>query len=219
MEYQVERDAMVREQLAAREITDRAVLKAMAAVPRHRFIPQAIVDQAYADSALPIGEGQTISQPFIVAFMAQALELTGVERVLEIGTGSGYAAAVLSLLAAEVYTVERIPSLAHAAQALLQELGYTNVHVFADDGTVGLPAYAPYDAIAVPAASPWVPQPLRDQLAEGGRLVIPVGGRGEQLLIRQRRQDHTLRTERLSSVRFVPLLGAHAWGSDGTLDR
>ncbi len=219
MDYQAERDAMIRTQLATREIVNMDVLHAMASVPRHRFIPSALVDQAYDDCALPIGEGQTISQPYIVAFMAQALELTGVERVLEIGTGSGYSAAVLSRLAAEVYTVERIPSLAHAAQTCLRELGYNNVHVFVDDGTSGLPAYAPYDAIAVPAASPWIPQPLREQLAEGGRLVIPIGGRGEQLLIRLRRQDHTFRTERLSSVRFVPLLGAHAWEADGTLDR
>jgi protein-L-isoaspartate(D-aspartate) O-methyltransferase len=219
MEYQVERDAMVRTQLAPREIVNRDVLDAMALVPRHRFLPATLVDQAYDDCALPIGEGQTISQPFIVAFMAQSLELTGVERVLEIGTGSGYSAAVLSRLAGEVYTVERIPTLAHAAQSCLKKLGYDNVHVFVDDGSLGLPAYAPFDAIAVPAASPWVPQPLRDQLAEGGRLVIPIGGRNEQLLIRLRRQDHTIRTERLNSVRFVPLLGAHAWEADGTLDR
>jgi protein-L-isoaspartate(D-aspartate) O-methyltransferase len=219
MEYQVERDAMVRTQLVPREIVNRDVLNAMASVPRHRFLPATLFDQAYDDCALPIGEGQTISQPFIVAFMAQSLELTGVERVLEIGTGSGYSAAVLSRLAGEVYTVERIPALAHAAQSCLQKLGYDNVHVFVDDGSLGLPAYAPFDAIAVPAASPWVPQPLRDQLAEGGRLVIPIGGRNEQLLIRLRRQDHTIRTERLNSVRFVPLLGAHAWEADGTLDR
>jgi protein-L-isoaspartate(D-aspartate) O-methyltransferase len=219
MEYQVERDAMVRVQLAAREISDERVLRAMAAVPRHRFVPPALQDQAYADCALPIGEGQTISQPFIVAYMAQALELASTDRVLEIGTGSGYAAAVMSLLAAEVYTIERIPALARAAEATLRSLGYANVHVIVDDGTIGLPAYSPFDAISVPAASPWVPQPLRSQLTEGGRLVIPIGGRGEQMLVRLQQRDHLIRTERLSSVRFVPLLGAHAWEADGNLDR
>jgi protein-L-isoaspartate(D-aspartate) O-methyltransferase len=219
MAFEREREQMVRAQLAAREIRDPAVLRAMAEVPRHAFVPEQLRANAYEDRALPIGEGQTISQPFIVAYMAQALELTGGERVLEIGTGSGYAAAVLSRLAGEVYTVERLPGLAAESERRLQELGFRNVHVFVDDGTAGLPAYAPYDAIAVPAASPWVPLPLREQLAEGGRLVIPVGGRDEQALIRLRRRDHTVRTERLSNVRFVPLVGAHAWEGEGQADR
>jgi protein-L-isoaspartate(D-aspartate) O-methyltransferase len=214
MEFQSEREAMVHSQLAAREITDPAVLRAMATVPRHRFVPPALWEQAYEDRALPIGEGQTISQPYIVALMAQALEITRTDRVLEIGTGSGYAAAVLSMLASEVYTVERLPTLAADAEARLGELGFRNIHVFVDDGSAGLPAYAPFDAIVVPAASPWVPQPLREQLAEGGRLVIPVGGRSEQMLIRLRKRDHTIRSETIGNVRFVPLLGAHAWEGD-----
>jgi protein-L-isoaspartate(D-aspartate) O-methyltransferase len=180
-------------------------------VPRHLFVPEDLRKQAYQDRALPIAEGQTISQPFIVALMLQSLELSGDERVLEIGTGSGYAAAVLSMLAAEVYTVERWPALAEAAERRLHDLGYANVHVFAGDGTAGLPAYAPFDAICVAAAAPWTPQPLREQLGEGGRLIIPVGGRNEQLLLRMTRSGGEIRTERLSGVRFVPLIGTHAW--------
>ncbi|HEU5087955.1 MAG TPA: methyltransferase domain-containing protein, partial [Roseiflexaceae bacterium] len=141
------------------------------------------------------------------------------DRVLEIGTGSGYAAAVLSQLAGEVYTVERIPGLAHEAEQRLQALGYTNIHVVVDDGSAGLPAYAPYDAIVVAAAAPWVPQPLREQLAEGGRIIIPIGGRDEQVLIRVRKQNHILHSERLFGVRFVPLLGTHAWETDASHNR
>jgi len=206
-----ERQAMVHTQLACRGISDELVLAAMARVPRHLFVPEEWREHAYQDRALPIEEGQTISQPFIVALMAQSLALRGDERVLEIGAGSGYAAAVLSLLAAEVYTVERWPSLAEAAERRLHELGYTNTHVYVGDGTAGLPAYAPFDAIIVAAAAPWAPKPLREQLADGGRLVIPVGGRDEQLLLRLTRSGTEVRTERLSGVRFVPLIGAHAW--------
>ncbi len=218
IEYQALRDAMVRAQLIPRRIIDDAVLRAMASVPRHLFVAPALAERAYEDCALPIGEGQTISQPYIVALMAQLLELTGSERVLEIGTGSGYAAAVLSRLAGEVYTVERVAPLAQQAEARLRALGYRNIHIFHDDGSAGLPAYAPFDAIAVPAASPWVPLPLREQLAEGGRLIIPIGGRSEQMLVRLRRQSHTIRSERVGQVRFVPLLGAHAWEIDGALE-
>jgi protein-L-isoaspartate(D-aspartate) O-methyltransferase len=206
-----ERQAMVHTQLACRGISDERVLAAMARVPRHLFVPEEGREQAYQDRALPIDAGQTISQPFIVALMAQALALRGDERVLEIGAGSGYAAAVLSLLATEVYTVERWPSLAEAAERRLHELGFANVYVHMGDGTAGLPAYAPFDAIVVAAAAPWAPKPLREQLAEGGRLVIPVGGREEQLLLRFTRSGDLTRTERLSGVRFVPLIGAHAW--------
>jgi protein-L-isoaspartate(D-aspartate) O-methyltransferase len=206
-----ERQAMVHTQLACRGISDELVLAAMARVPRHLFVPEEWREQAYQDRALPIEEGQTISQPFIVALMAQSLALRGDERVLEIGAGSGYAAAVLSLLAAEVYTVERWPTLAEAAERRLHALGYTNTHVHVGDGTAGLPAYAPFDAIVVAAAAPWAPKPLREQLADGGRLVIPVGGRDEQLLLRLTRSGTLVRTERLSGVRFVPLIGAHAW--------
>jgi len=206
-----ERQAMVRTQLVGRGIDDERVLAAMACVPRHLFVPEELGAQAYEDRALPIEEGQTISQPFIVALMAQALTLAGDERVLEIGAGSGYAAAVLSLLAAEVYTIERWPALAATAERRLHDLGYRNVHVFVGDGTAGLPEYAPFNAIVVAAASPWAPRPLREQLADGGRLIIPVGGRDEQLLLRLTRHGSEVRTERLSGVRFVPLIGAHAW--------
>jgi protein-L-isoaspartate(D-aspartate) O-methyltransferase len=191
------------------------VLDAMMSVPRHLFVPPEVRAEAYRDCALPINEGQTISQPFIVALMAQALNLTGVERILEIGTGSGYAAAVLSRLAAEVYTIERSAPLAAAAERRLRDLDYDNVVVSVGDGTDGLPEYAPFDGIAVAAASPWVPKPLRDQLGEGGRLIIPVGGRDEQLLLLLTRSGHVVRTERLSGVRFVPLIGAHAWEQPG----
>jgi protein-L-isoaspartate(D-aspartate) O-methyltransferase len=211
MSLDEERQAMVHTQLACRGINDERVLDAMARVPRHLFVPEEWRAQAYEDRALPIEAGQTISQPFIVALMAQALALVGDERVLEIGTGSGYAAAVLSLLATEVYTVERWPALAESAERRLHDLGFKNVHVVVGDGTAGLPAYAPFDAITVAAASPWAPKPLREQLANGGRLLIPVGGRDEQLLLRLTRRDNVIHTERLSGVRFVPLIGAHAW--------
>lgn len=211
MDDEQTRIAMVHDQLEQRGITNQRVLQAMARVPRHLFLPADTRPEAYADRALPIAEGQTISQPYIVALMAQALELEGNERVLEIGTGSGYAAAVLSLLAAEVITVERIPALAERASQTLRELGYHNVRVVLGDGTAGMPAESPFDAITVAAASPWVPQPLREQLANGGRLVIPVGGRGEQVLLRLTRSYGETRIEQLSGVRFVPLLGAHAW--------
>jgi len=211
MDASHERYAMVRAQLEQRGIHDGHVLEAMAAVPRHLFVPEEARAQAYGDHALPISEGQTISQPFIVALMAQTVCLDKSDRVLEIGAGSGYAAAVLSLLAGEVYAIERRPALAQSAEARLHELGYTNVHIFTGDGTAGLPAYAPYDGIIVSAAAPWVPQPLREQLAEGGRMVIPVGGRNEQFLLRVTRKYHQINTERLGEVRFVPLIGDHAW--------
>lgn len=209
MEY--ERQQMVQTQLMRRGINDAAVLRAMSSVPRHLFLPTDLQAHAYEDRALPLDAGQTISQPFIVAFMAQSLELRGYERVLEIGTGSGYAAAVLSLLAAEVFTIETVPELAEMARVRLADLGYQNVHVLHGDGTIGLPDFAPFDAITVAAASPWVPHPLRQQLANGGHLVIPVGGRDDQLLLRLTRQEKDVQVERLSGVRFVPLVGEHAW--------
>ena len=211
MDLDNERNAMVRAQLMRRGITDGRVLDAMATVPRHLFVPPEVRAEAYGDRALPINEGQTISQPYIVALMAQALSLRPCDRVLEVGAGSGYAAAVLSRLAGEVYTIERWPALAETAERSLHDLGYLNVHVFHGDGTAGLPAYAPFDAVVVSAAAPWVPRPLREQLGEGGRLVIPVGGRNEQILLRLTRTDHQAHTERLGEVRFVPLVGEHAW--------
>lgn len=211
MDMEHERREMVRTQIAQRGIVDEAVLHAMLIVPRHLFVPSDMQPYAYDDRALPIADGQTISQPFIVALMAQSLALHGNERVLEIGTGSGYSAAILSRLSAEVYTIERSKLLAHQARERLEALGYHNVHVVHGDGTDGYPACAPYDAISVPAASPWVPLPLRQQLAIGGRMVIPIGGRHEQLLMRLVRTDDTILTEQLGSVRFVPLVGNHAW--------
>jgi protein-L-isoaspartate(D-aspartate) O-methyltransferase len=211
MDSNNERHAMVRAQLEQRGISDSRVLDAMASVPRHLFVPPEARAQAYGDRALPISEGQTISQPFIVALMAQALRLQPGDRVLEIGAGSGYAAAVLSLLAGEIYAIERWPALAQAAERRLRDLGYANVHIFTGDGTAGLPAYAPFDGIVVSAAAPWVPRPLREQLGEGGRMVIPVGGRNEQIMLRLTRTDHQICTELLGDVRFVPLIGEHAW--------
>ncbi|NJK81417.1 MAG: protein-L-isoaspartate(D-aspartate) O-methyltransferase [Chloroflexaceae bacterium] len=206
-----EQHSMIRLQLAQRGIHDNTVLQAMVAVPRHLFVPAPLRDRAYEDSALPIEEGQTISQPFIVAYMAQALMLTGTERVLDIGTGSGYAAAVMSLLAAEVYSVERSSELAETARTRLAQLGYRNVHVHVGDGTLGWPEQAPFDAISVAAASPWVPRPLRQQLALNGRMVIPVGSYDQQLLVRLINRDGKIQTEQLGNVRFVPLVGEHAW--------
>ncbi len=211
MDPEHERRAMVRTQLVPRGIHDRAVLEAMESIPRHLFLPEAMRPHAYEDRALPLEEGQTMSQPYIVALMAEALLLRGGERVLEVGAGSGYSAAVLSRIASKVYTIERSHHLADHAQQCLQRLGYHNVLVMVGDGTSGLLHHAPFDAISVAAASPWVPLPLRQQLAPGGRLVIPVGGRQEQLLLRLIRHSDTIHTERLGGVRFVPLVGEHSW--------
>ena len=172
------RRAMIDEQLRTRGISDPRVLAAMGAVPRERFVPEHLVSRAYDDGPLPIGAGQTISQPYIVAYMAEALAIAPHHKVLEIGTGSGYHAAVLGQLAREVYTIEIVPVLASSATALLKELGYTNIHVREGDGYAGLPEHAPFDRILVTAAPDQIPQPLIDQLAAGGRLVIPVGQQG-----------------------------------------
>ncbi|HIP95704.1 MAG TPA: protein-L-isoaspartate(D-aspartate) O-methyltransferase [Anaerolineae bacterium] len=210
-EYDQARERMVRSQIEARGIRDPRVLAAMRQVPRHLFVPVHMRGAAYRDTPLPIGEGQTISQPYIVALMTEMLELTGEERVLEIGTGSGYQAAILGLLAREVYTVERLPDLARNAEEVLCQLGYTNVHVRVGDGTLGWPEHAPYEAIIVTAASPEIPSPLLDQLADGGRLVVPVGPRWTQTLVRVRREGDRFRKEYLTSVAFVPLVGEHGW--------
>ena len=206
-----ERLAMIREQLRRRDIQDERVLQAMAAVPRHRFVPVELEGQAYADQALPIAAGQTISQPFIVAATAAALRLTPSDRVLEIGTGSGYAAAVLARLAAEVYTVERHRELAIGAIRRFNELGLDNIWVRLGDGTRGWEQYAPFDAIAVAAAGPTLPRSLLEQLAEGGRLVIPLGTLEEQRLMRVTRHGDRFAEESLGAVRFVPLIGAEGW--------
>ena len=192
-------------------IYDKRTLTAMARVPRERFIPVELQSSAYDDRPLGIGYGQTISQPYIVALMTEALELKGHEKVLEIGTGSGYQAAVLAELADFVYSVERIPELAEAAGKLLSELGYQNVQVELAGDQLGYEKYAPYDAILVAAGAPAVHQTLIDQLGEGGRLVIPVGSRLEQELLRVTKEKTGNRTEKLGGCRFVPLIGRDAW--------
>ena len=212
--YNETRQVMVETQIKRRGVLDPRVLAAMAKVPRHRFIPRHLWEQAYSDYPLPIGEEQTISQPYIVALMTQALELTGPEKVLELGTGSGYQAAVLAELAAQVYTIERIPTLARTAEQVLASLGYDNVHVIVADGTLGWVGEAPFDAILVTAGSPQVPPPLLDQLAMVGRLVIPVGDRYTQTLTRVRRTPDGLQHEYLGGCRFVKLIGRHGWQAD-----
>lgn len=207
------REIMIREDLIGRGIKDETVLRAMRAVPREAFIAPEFARQAYADHPLPIEEEQTISQPYIVAYMTEALQLSARDRVLEIGTGSGYAAAVLSRIVTTVYSVERLVGLAASAKERLTALGYDNVIVHHGDGTLGWPAHAPYDAIIVTAGAPRLPEPLLDQLATGGRLVIPVGPTSFlQMLIRVRRlAKDDYRSEELSPVRFVPLIGAAGW--------
>lgn len=207
-----QRREMVEQQLRRRGLRDERVLQAMLTVPREEFVPAPLRESAYDDCALPIGQGQTISQPFTVAFMIEALQLRGDERVLEIGTGSGYAAAVLSLASGEVYTVERIPELAAAAAERLARLGYHNVHVKIGDGTLGLPEAAPFDGIIVTAGAPELPAPYREQLAPGGRIVIPIGDSPRsQLMYRYTKQNGTLTSECLGGFAFVPLVGRHGW--------
>lgn len=207
------RDAMIETQLIARDIRNPAVLAAMRAVPREAFVPAAWIEEAYDDHPLPIEHGQTISQPYIVALMAQALLLTPHDRVLEIGTGAGYSAAVLSHIAADVYTVERLAALVSATRERLRHLGYRNIHVHHGDGTLGWPQYAPYQGIVVTAGGPAIPAALRDQLAIGGRLVMPVGtsSHGQRLIRLTRRSPTQLEREEIVGVRFVPLIGAQGW--------
>jgi protein-L-isoaspartate(D-aspartate) O-methyltransferase len=210
-DYTTARLSMIRAQLQRRGITDPRVLQAMREVPRHLFVPLEWRHAAYSDRPLPIADDQTISQPYMVAIMTQSLALQGHERVLEVGTGSGYQAAVLSRLVAHVYTIEYFPDLAERARTMLQRLGYTNVHVSTGDGGLGLPAYAPYHGILVAAAAPHVPQPLLTQLAEGGSLVIPVGSvTSQELLIITRHGDEYPQV-RSVPCRFVPLLGQEGW--------
>ena len=202
------REEMVRNQLAAGGIRNAEVLQAMAEVPRHEFVPASLRPYAYADGPLPIGHGQTISQPFIVAYMTQALELSKEDTVLEIGTGSGYQAAILGKLTKEVYTIEIVPPLAESARAILSKLGFENVHVRLGDGYLGWPEKAPFDAIIVTCAPDHVPEPLVSQLKEGGRLVIPVGTTGGiQQLVLLRKRNGQISKEKMLDVRFVPMTG------------
>lgn len=210
-EYAPQRAEMIEKQLRRRGIQDRAVLSAMLAVPRHEFVPEELRSHAYEDVPLPIGSGQTISQPYIVAAMTAALRPQPTDRALEVGTGCGYQAAVLSLLAKEVFTVEVRPELASAAAKKLAQLGYSNVHVHCGDGTFGLPEFAPFDAILVAAAAPSVPEPLRAQLAEGGRMIVPVGDAENQELQLLEKHAGTFSTKMMEGCRFVPLVGHHAW--------
>lgn len=205
---------MVEEQLIGRDIRDRRVLDAMRSVPRHLFVPGEHRRHAYSDGPLPIGGGQTISQPYIVALMTQLLGLTGEETVLEVGTGSGYQAAVLAHLASQVHTIERDPRLSARAAQVLSSLGLSNVHTHVGDGSLGLPEHAPYQAILVTAAAPDVPGALLDQLTDGGRLVIPVGSRLGQYLEKWLRQGDEYTKDVLVPVAFVPLRGQYGWDDD-----
>ncbi len=213
------RRKMVQFQIAARGLTDERVLDALAVVPREAFVPDDLLPYAYQDRPLPIEANQTISQPYIVALMTVALELQPDARVLEIGTGSGYAAAVLAEICKEVYSVERYKELADTARQRLSRLGYRNVHVKHGDGTLGWPDHAPYDGIVVAAGAPEVPEPLQQQLTIGGRLVIPVGPTlASQELLRIRRVgEDEYQTDNLGSVRFVPLVGEAGWRGEADI--
>lgn len=199
------------EQLRTQGIRDLAVLRAFAGTPRHLFVPEAVRHRAYEDAALPIGTGQTISQPFTQARYLEALELRGTERVLEIGTGSGYQTALLAALAEQVFTIERVRGLAETAQAALKTAAVSNVSLLVGDGTLGWSAYAPYDAILVAAGGPEVPPPLVEQLAPGGRMIIPLGAKGAQTLTLVRRTASGLLATPLGDARFVPLVGEHGF--------
>jgi protein-L-isoaspartate(D-aspartate) O-methyltransferase len=228
LDYADARQLMVERQLVGRGVRNQALLKAMAEVPREMFVDAAIREFSYEDGPLPIACGQTISQPYVVAAMIEAAHLKNSDAVLEIGVGSGYAAAVVSRIAARVYAIERHADLAQAAAARLKALGYANIEARAGDGTLGWPEAAPFDAIIVSAAAPSIPAPLRDQLAIGGRLVIPVGPRAHQRLMQiVRRSEADFEAEDRGAVAFVPLIGAQGWrdacasadqGSSGTRD-
>ena len=200
------RKSMVAEQIKARGITDPRVLEAMEKVPRHKFLPSHLWDEAYDDGPLPIGYGQTISQPYVVAYMTEQLQLTGTEKVLEIGTGSGYQTAILAELAKEVYSIEIVPELGHRAARILKELGYTNVHVRIGDGYRGWPEEAPFDAILLAAAPDHIPQPLLDQLKEGGRMILPVGEFYQDLVLIRKTEEGIIKESKIP-VRFVPMRG------------
>lgn len=211
-DFSIARRRMVEEQIMARGVKDPRVIDAMLQVPRHKFVEEALAGQAYQDGPLPIGERQTISQPYMVAVMSEALELQGTEKVLEVGTGSGYQAAVLAVLAERVYSVERIPDLARRARRTLDSCGYTKVNIRLADGTLGWPEMAPFDGIIVTAGAPEVPREYLEQLAVGGRLVIPVGDRLSQVLLRiTRTAEDDFYEERLFGCRFVPLVGSRGW--------
>lgn len=212
--WAAERDRMVEQQIKSRGLTDEKLLEAFRSVPRHCFVPEGYLDSAYEDYPLPIGQGQTISQPYIVALMTYLLQLTGEEIVLEIGTGSGYQAAILSKLARQVISIEIHPELADQAGKILNELGYSNVEILTGDGSGGLPARAPFDAILIAASAPQVPQPLYAQLTPAGRLVLPAGSRSNQELQLWQMENGIPRCTRNIPVAFVPLQGKYGWGAE-----
>ncbi len=211
MDFQNMRDLMVDTQLIPRGIRDERVLKAMRKVPRHLFLEESQWFRAYDDMALPIGEGQTISQPYMVAIMTELLELKGDEKVLEIGTGSGYQAAILAELSKEVYTIERVQSLSERASRVLRSLGYENVHLRVGDGTIGWPEEAPFDRVIISAACPEIPVPIKDQLNERGIIVAPVGERFSQILLKARKEKGRLIEDYHTPCVFVPLIGKYGW--------
>jgi protein-L-isoaspartate(D-aspartate) O-methyltransferase len=214
MDFKEQRELMVKTQLIPRGITDERLIAVMKRVPRHLFVPEEIQHRAYDDMALSIGEGQTISQPYMVAVMTELLDLQGNERVLEIGTGSGYQAAVLAELSREVYTVERIAALADAATERFKSIRYANIHVKVSDGTLGWPEKAPFDRIIVTAGTPTIPEPIVDQLADGGIIVAPVGDRLSQQLLKIIKIKDNLREEYHTPCVFVPLIGQYGWKSE-----
>jgi protein-L-isoaspartate(D-aspartate) O-methyltransferase len=210
-QFRISRERMISQQLAPKGITDERVLAAMRKIPRHLFVDEALWDQAYSDFPLPIGHAQTISQPYIVALMTQELGLKGGEKVLEIGSGSGYQAAILGELARSVFSVERMPALLVRARKTLDRLGYSNVYLKLDDGTWGWRDEAPFDAIIVTAGSPSVPKPLIEQLNDPGVLVIPVGDDSSQLLVKITKSNGELEQKNITGVRFVKLIGEYGW--------
>ncbi len=211
MDYSIARKKMVQEQLLARGITDPRVIEVMGRIPRHEFVDEGLASQAYLDHPLNIGLKQTISQPYIVGFMTESLQLKGHERVLEIGTGSGYQTVLLAELCRQVYSIERITTLSNRARRIFYKLGYSNIILRIGDGTLGWPEEAPFDAILVTAGSPQIPRPYMDQLSEGGTLVIPRGNEASQDLVRIRKKNGKFQEEILSECRFVKLYGEHGW--------
>lgn len=209
------RKRMVESQIVSRGITDRRLIEAMLKIPRHIFVEEAMAAQSYSDTPLPIGDKQTISQPYMVALMTELLQLTGTEKVLEIGTGSGYQTAILARLADRIYTIERIRALALKARKALDALGLLNVNIKIDDGSRGWESEAPFNAILVTAGAPDIPQHLVDQLESGGRLVIPIGDQWEQVLVKvTKREDGTVSREDSVNCRFVKLIGEYGWSSE-----
>ena len=209
--FEQERKRMAEDQLIPRGINDKRVLEAFMKVPRHKFIPERYIDEAYGDYPISIGEGQTISQPYMVALMSQCLALKGADKVLEIGTGSGYQAAILAELANNVYTIERFSNLSKGANHTLQDSGYVNIRLKVGDGSLGWEEFAPYDGIIVTCAAPSIPKPLKEQLKENGRLVIPMGGSFSQTLKIIRRRGDTFTEEDICGCVFVPLVGKYGW--------